>query len=203
MKKKKSKKPLLALLLLLVIGAVGVTFAYFTEVIEIPNIFKTKAYSTKSVEEFVSPDNWTPGTTTDKTVKAYNIGDVDVAVRVSYTEEWKANDGTILPLKQEGESVAIINFDNTNEWIKNGDYYYYNKKLGNGASSSSFIKSVTFNPNIVSKSSCATNTEGLEVSCISTGSGYDNATYTLKIKVETVQYDAYKKAWSTNVNIAE
>ena len=198
---RRSKKPLLGLLVLLLVGIVGVTIAYFTGVIEFPNVFKTKPYSTKSVETFISPDNWLPGTTTDKKVVATNLGDVDVAVRVSYTESWKSNDGTTLPLKQGTVTAAVINFDNTSSWTKSGNYYYYNKKLSKNDSTNSFIKSVTFNKDVVSEPTCTTSADGLEKSCLSSGKKYDNATYTLKIKVETVQFDAYKDAWNTNVTI--
>ena len=198
---RRSKKPLFALLIVALIGIVGVTIAYFTDVIEFPNIFKTKPYSTKSVETFVSPDNWLPGTTTSKTVVATNLGDVDVAVRISYTEEWKAKNGSVLPLKQGSVAAAVINLDNTSDWIKSGDYYYYNKKLSKNQSSNSFIKSVTFNKDVVSEPNCTTSSDGLEKSCLSSGTKYDDATYTLKIKVETVQFDSYKDAWSTNVSI--
>lgn len=204
--KKKNKKPIYVLILVAVILLVGGTIAYFTDTVEITNVFKTKPYSTEVTETFTSPNNWLPGTTTNKSVVAKNTGDVDVAVRMSYTESWKSANGQTLPLKQGNTVAAVINFNNTN-WIKvteNGkDYYYYNTKLTKNQSSTSFINSVTFNSAIISDSSCQEQnvTGGITKQCTSTGNGYDGATYTMVVTVETAQYDSYRTIWGTNVTI--
>lgn len=206
-----NKKSLIALILIALVAVVGLTIAYFTDSVTFENQFKTKPYSTSVTEEFVSPNNWTPGTETSKTVYATNDGDVDVAVRVSYTEKWLSKNGDTLSNTYNGSNAAIINLDNETEWTYNNGYYYYNNKLTKGNSTSSFMKSVTFNPLVQADSNC-TNEEdiidsttnekiGVKTTCSSTGDGYDGATYTLTIKVETVQYDSYKDAWSTNVVI--
>ena len=199
----KNKKSLIALVLIAIIGLIGASFAYFTSTDTFQNVFRTKAYKMQVEEVFQSPDNWTPGTTTEKTVVATNKGDVDAAVRVSYTESWvDANDQT-LPLKDSSNNVAaIINFANTSDWIKEGNYYYYKTKLAKNESSSSFIESVTFNPelSISATSQCSDTATGRL--CTTTTSGYAGGTYTLTIKVETVQYDQYQSAWGTNVTIS-
>ena len=92
----KNKKTIIILLLVLTMGIVGLTVAYFSNSTVLENLFGTKEYGTTVVEEFISPDNWLPGTTTDKNITVTNTGSVDEAVRISYTEEWKAKDGTIL-----------------------------------------------------------------------------------------------------------
>lgn len=209
MKDLNSKKSLFALLLVAIIGVVGVTFAYFTSSDTFSNIFSTKPYKMEVVETFESPDDWTPGTTTDKTIVATNKGDVEAAVRISYTEEWKdANDQT-LALTDGTNRAAIINFsdDLATKWTKsteNGtDYYYYKTKLAKDASTTSLIKSVTFNPNvtITSSSNCVTDDVNNTKTCTTNTSGYAGGTYKLNIKVETVQYDQYKTAWGTTVDI--
>ena len=166
---KKNKKPIIALLVVAIVGIIGITFAFFSDKIGVSNIFKTKPYGTTVVEEFVSPDNWLPGTTTDKFVKAKNTGSVDVAVRISFTEEWKTkNDGTLSGwLHTDGtksthtteeelsndERAAVINFTNTSDWEKsteNGtDYYYYKYKLVEDEETSAFIDSVTVNNQLI------------------------------------------------------
>ena len=205
-----NKKTLVGALLVAIIGLIGLTIAFFTDSVEIPNKFKTKPYRTSVIEEFVSPDNWTPGTTTTKRVYATNDGDVDAAVRVSVTEEWVSANQNILSNTIDGENVAILNLSDNGVWVKEGDYYYYNKKLTKGNSSSSFLESVTFNPNVPSDSICSRNNLtdsttneviGKQVTCESSGDGYDGATYTLTIRVETVQYDLYKEVWNTNIEI--
>jgi alternate signal-mediated exported protein len=157
----KNRKTIIALLLVAIVGIVGLTIAYFANSQTIENNFITKEYGTEVVEEFVSPENWLPGDTTTKTVVAQNTGQVDQAVRVRLTEEWKTYkngtlngwihpDGTKSTHTTEtelstDERVAVINFANNSDWTKVGDYYYYNYKLAPNESTSSLIKSVTFN----------------------------------------------------------
>lgn len=192
---KKSRKLMIAIALIAVVGVVGGAFAYFTNSTLIENIFKTATYGTKISEDFISPDGWLPGTTTDKKVYAENTGDVDVAVRVSYTEDWKSANGATLPLTQNGENVAIINFANTQDWTYStcDGYYYYNNTLAKGDKTSSFIDSVTFNKNTELDVTCTTTDN--TTTCTSTGNGYDGATYKLTINVETIQADASAEAW--------
>ena len=156
MQKIKNKKSLVALLLVAVLGVVGVTIAYFTSTDTFENVFRTKPYTMQVVETFESPEDWTPGTTTSKTVVATNKGDVDAAVRVSYTESWVDSTNNPLPLTDNAtptpNRAAIINFASnyTTKWTKSTeggkDYYYYKTKLAKNASTTSLIESVTFNP---------------------------------------------------------
>lgn len=210
MQKIKSKRSLVALALVAVLGVVGVTIAYFTSTDTFENVFGTKPYSMEVVETFESPDDWTPGTTTDKTVVATNKGDVEAAVRVSFTEKWEAASGTTLALKDaSNRSAAIINFasDLSTKWTKSTeggkDYYYYKTKLAKNASTSSLIESVTFNPDVTIETSdnCVTDSTAHTKTCTTTTSGYAGGTYTLTITVETVQYDQYQTAWGTTVTI--
>lgn len=191
----KKKKMIIAIALIAVVGVVGGAFAYFTNSTRIENVFKTATYETKISEDFVSPEGWLPGTTTEKKVYAENTGDVDVAVRVSYTEAWTSANGATLPLTQNGENVAIINFANDTDWTYSAcdGYYYYNSTLAKGDKTSSFIDSVTFNEKTELDVTCST--VGNTTTCKSTGDGYDGATYKLTINVETIQADAKATAW--------
>ena len=141
----KNKKSIIALLIVAIIGIVGLTLAYFSNSDTIENQFITKEYGSTYTEEFVSPDNWLPGDTTDKTIIVENTGEVDEAVRISFNESWTTHnngtlngwihpDGTKSTHTTEAElstdeSVAILNLANTSDWTKVGDYYYYNYKL--------------------------------------------------------------------------
>lgn len=210
MQKIKNKKSLFALLLVAIIGVVGTTFAYFTSTDTFSNVFGTKPYKMEVVETFESPSDWTPGTTTEKKIIATNKGEVEAAVRVSYTEEWKDSTGATLALTDGTNRAAIINFsdDLSTKWTKsteNGvEYYYYKTKLAKDASTTSLIKSVTFNPNVTisTNDNCVTNSANNTKTCTTTTSGYAGGTYKLNIKVETVQYDQYKTAWGTTVPIS-
>lgn len=206
---KRNKKPLVALLLVAVLGIVGGTFAYFTSTDTFANVFKTKPYIMEVTETFASPDNWTPGTTTNKSVIATNKGDVAAAVRVSFEQSWVDSEGATLPLKDASDrDAAIINFaaDLATKWTKSTedgkDYYYYKTKLAKDASTTSLIESVTFNKDVtidVDHPECTVT--GDTKTCTTTAKGYAGGTYTLNVKVETVQYDQYKAAWNTTVEI--
>ena len=205
-------KSLIVILIVLTIGLVGVTIAYFSNSTSIDNTFKTKDYGTTTDEDFVSPNNWLPGDTEPKTLTVTNSGNVDEAVRISYTETWtsknaKDNDQEgDLPLKQNNNDVAIINWANTDDWstvTENGvTYKYYKYKLAPQETTTSLLESVTFNSATVNNSNCVETIPepGKKViTCNSTGNGYDGATYKLRFNVETVQYNQYQTAWGTSV----
>ena len=209
-----NKKTIIILILVLTIGIVGLTVAYFSNSTSIDNTFRSKEYGTTTDEDFVSPDNWLPGTTTPKTLTVTNSGNVDEAVRISYTETWtsknaKDNDQEgDLPLKQNNNDVAIINWANTDDWTtvtENGvTYKYYKYKLAPTETTTSLLNSVTFNLAAVNNANCVEDTSvpGKKViTCDSTGNGYDGATYKLRFNVETVQYNQYQIAWGTSVAI--
>ena len=184
------------------VGVVGATFAYFTSSATLTNEFETGTYSTSVTEEFVSPDNWTPGTTTAKKVNVTNNGSVDVAVRAKYTEKWTAKNGTVLSGTRNGEKVAQFNIGS--DWEKATDgFYYYKGTLTNGQTSSDFISSVTFNPNFILEEGtdieCTTTKVNgkTTVNCESLTTGYAGATYSLDITIETIQAD---KKWDYTVS---
>ena len=199
----KGKRVIVLLLVIMIMSIIGFTFAYFNDSVDILNVFKTKVFKTEVIEEFESPENWLPGTTTFKSIYVENVGDVSVAVRISFVEKWTSRDGVILSGVQNGNRASIINFTNLDDWIKYGDYYYYNKKLSSGDLTSTFIDSVTFNSLIVNDYNCYKEKKYdiLKTSCTSTGGGYDGATYLLTFKVETVQFDSYKEIWNTDFEI--
>ena len=182
----------IALLILIVaIGMVGVTVAYFSVTSSFSNVFTTPEFNTTIYEEFTSPDNWMPGTTTPKAVYATNNSNVDVIVRAKYSEEWIAADGNELSLEQDGNRAAIINLVNDEDWVKSDEYFYYTKDLKPGETTSSFMESVTFNPEITSTYNCFVNEEGHN-ECTSTGTGYDGATYKLTIIIEMAQIGTWE-----------
>ena len=217
----KNKKTILILILVLTIGLIGLGIAYFSNSTSFDNLFSTNPYGSTVTEQFISPDNWLPGDVTEKTIVATNSGNVDQAVRIKITEKWldsnnnelngwihedgtKSNHTTEDELSTD-ERVAIINFDNNSDWTKVGDYYYYNYKLSPNESTSSLIKSVTFNPKTKLDDTCTSSISNGKktVTCNSSGSDYDNATYTLTFDIETIQFNKYISAWNTDVAIVE
>ena len=100
-------KTVTALALVALIGIIGGTYAYFTSSTTLNDEFTAGIYKTSVTESFISPDNWTPGTTTPKTVNVTNNGNVDVVARATVTESWVAADNTtILSGIRNDENVA-------------------------------------------------------------------------------------------------
>ncbi len=204
----KNKKNLLVLLLIAIVGVVGLTIAYFSSSSSFENTFEASEYGSETIEQFTSPDDWVPGTTTPKTLKVKNTGEVDEAVRVTYSEKWVSKNGDELPLKQNGNDVAIINWNNLRDWKKEGNTFYYKYKLAPNEETSELLESVTYNIEVLSDATCTTETEDntTVTTCSSSGDGYDGATYTLTFVIDTVQFNKYREAWqledNSNVTIA-
>lgn len=193
-KNEKNKKRLLFVLGVSILTVLGTTIAYFTTSTDIKNIFQVGLYQHEIVEEFVSPNNWTPGSTTNQKIEITNKGSITMAVRASYTEKWTSANGTNLPLKDNENNIAsIIHFNDG--WEKDEDgYFYYGTKenktmLKPSESTTSFINGVTFNKNIKATLTEEKSADGQTITYTSQGTGYDNATYTLTVKIDTIQYD--------------
>ena len=203
------KKKYIIALLILVICGIGTTFSYLSNKFIINNQFDSKQYGSTVSESFVSPNGWQPGDVTPKILLVTNTGNVDEAVRVQYEESWVSKNGDALPLMQGEKTAAIIHWMNKRDWtyinINGKNYYYYNYKLEPGESTSKLLDSVKFNLAIEKDTTCTTTeSNGLKsVKCTSTGNGYDDATYTLSFKIETVQFDKYKEVWGDDFELLE
>ena len=178
----------------------GVTLAYFTTSDSVINNFKTALYQHSIIEEFESPIDWSPGTTTEKTIEVTNTGSISMAVRASYTEKWINFNGEEMSLTDDNSNQAsLINFGDGWEKADDGYYYYGSKdnltKLNKNETSSSFIESITFNENIVAELDKSVSDDGQTITYSSSGDGYDNATYILSIKIDTIQYDQAYNLW--------
>lgn len=197
---KKNKKKLLVVLGIGIFTILGGTLAYFTTSDTIINNFKTALYQHSIVEKFESPSDWTPGTTTEKTIKVTNNGSISMAVRATYTEKWINGNGEEISLiDNEDNRASIINFGEG--WEKGSDgYYYYGSKenltkLNKDETSTSFINSVTFNKNIDADLEKNVSADGQTITYTSSGNGYDNAKYVLTITIDTIQYDQAQNIW--------
>lgn len=200
MKKTKNNKKIFVVTCLSLATVLGGTLAYFNTNSSIVNTFKTALYQNEIIETFSSPITWTPGTTTEKTVKVTNTGNTDMAIRATFTEKWVNANGEELSLTDEDNNIAaIIDFNTTWQKADDGYYYYGSKdnltKLMPDDTSSSFINSVTFNENIKASLTETISEDGRTITYQSDGNGYDNAQYTLTLKLETVQYDQAQNIW--------
>ena len=57
------------------------------------------------------------------------------------------------------------------------------------------LEKATFNENIKSSLKETRSSDGKTITYTSTGDGYDNATYSLTIKIDTIQYDQANNVW--------
>ena len=197
--KKKNLKPMVAIMILTFSVMIGATFAYFTSSATFENEFIAGRYKVVTTEVFESPNNWAPGEEIPKTITTTNEGTIPAAVRVKFEEKWYNGETEIT------NSIALdtvsINFDNTNDWTRQGDYYYYKFALNPTETTSSFIKSVTLSPSI-NDVVCTSSQDGKTQTCESTNNAI-GATYKLIITKETVQYDAYNIVWNNVPEIIE
>lgn len=167
----KNKKALIAILAVALIAAIGGSFAYFRYTQTFNNEFHLGGQEVKYIETFNSPASWTPCTETQKTLIVTNNSTSAINARVKISESWTKTAGGSLPLKVNGQNMAVINLQNTNDWVLKSDgYYYYKNAINPNASSNSFIKSVTFNCNAESD--------------------YSSAEYQLTLHVETIEANA-------------
>ena len=196
LKNLKNKKVVLGLGVFLIL-LVGVAIAYFSSSDTMTNLFHTQRYDSKTTEVFTSPSDWTPGDTTPKTLTVTNTGNVCENVRVWYEDDWETENGDALPNTQNGNLVGIVNRDHLADWVQDGNYIYYNKNLLANQSTSSFIKSVTYNKLAANDFECVDDLDGGRT-CSTSGDGYDGATYTLTIHVETIQCSMAEKIWGVD-----
>lgn len=197
---KNKKRKLLIVSGISLLTIIGGTLAYFTTSTSIGNKFKAALYQNTIKETFESPDTWTPGTTTKKEITLTNTGNIDMAVRASYEEKWVNANGEELSLKDENDNkAAIINFNDSWEKAEDGYYYYGSKSnmtaVSPNETTTSFISGVTFNSEIEASLEENISEDGSTITYTSTGDGYDNATYTLTVKIDTIQYDQASNIW--------
>ncbi len=195
----KKKRNIVLVFSMLIIFVVGAVIAYFSNGLDFLTGFGAEPFNTTVTERFISPQHWKPGDVTDKQVIATNNNDFDVAVRLSYTQYWTTANGDVFDDPSDISNLTTLNFDNTDDWIKYKGYYYYKKPLSKDESTSSFLESVSFNSFAEADASdCSESEDGSEITCVSSGNGYDNARYTLTFNIEFAQYDGYQEIWDTD-----
>lgn len=195
----KNKNNIIFILIIIFVAIIG-TSAYFLYRNDVSNLFKTSPYSVTVSESFQSPDNWLPGDTNSINFYVKNNTDLEVAVRVSCDEVWTDDSNNTFENEIDGVKGAIINLSNNGKWIKDGNYYYYYKKIGKNEQTESFIDSVTYNLEVNSDYHCS-NYSLARDNCRAVPYPYLGATFNFECHFETVQYNEYKNAWNTNLEI--
>ena len=113
----KRKGALFSILAVILFALIGLTIAFNSDIKLFGNLFKAGAYEVEYKEEFTSPTDWAPCTETPKLVNVKNNSPVNVKVRLKYDEFWRNKaDTQNLPLIKDGSALAIINFQNEDDW---------------------------------------------------------------------------------------
>jgi len=169
-----------------ILAVVGGVFAFNQDSAFFNNQFGIASYESEFIETFESPADWETCQEVPKTVVTKNNSTGNFKVRLSYEEYWRnAADDANLPLVKDGETLALINFQNENDWTRHGNWYYYNYEVEPGDSTNSLFKSVTLNcdANLAKYNVCVDTPTGKE--CTQPENEYEAATYHLNIKVQT------------------
>ncbi|MBS6518221.1 MAG: hypothetical protein KH353_08535 [Clostridium sp.] len=163
----------IALLAALTVG-IGSTGAVIRHQVNLKNEISTDTVEVEVEEELKddNPDDWTK----PKKVSFKNPGSADVFLRVTYSETWTAEDGTLLSNKMPDESKDVASkIVNSQNWEYNeaDGWYYYKKVLPAGSTTESFMEQVDFS-----------NIDSLEESLKNT---YKGAEYEIHFQAEAVQ----------------
>lgn len=165
---------------------IGGTIAYNQDQAFFSNLFHLGYYEAEYTESFISPDDWKTCDEVPKTVITKNNSTANFKVRLSYEEYWRNKEDTAnLPLQKDGETLAIINFQNEDDWSLRGNWYYYKNELAPGESTTSLFKSVTLNcqSNLTVNNVCHETETGYV--CEKPEDDYEKAKYHLNITVQT------------------
>lgn len=194
------KKRIIAVIGLAALTAlVGGTVAYLNDSNSFENNFKLASGEVEYTETFESPRNWKSCDTTPKTLVITNKSDTPVAARFKMEEYWKVNGSTSagktsdLSLTYQNQRVAIINFQNQNDWEQKGDWWVYKGTLNKDQSTSSLLASVTYNCSINFVDDVTYSADGK--TSITNTNTYDNAKYHLDITAQTVPATQKEAAW--------
>ena len=195
----KKKRILVVVALAVLIALVGGTVAYYSDSVFFGNTFTTTSDEIEYTETFESPQNWKSCDTTPKTLVITNKSDTPVAARFKMAEYWKVNDSTSagetsdLSLSYKNQRVAIINFQNENDWEQKGDWWVFKGTLNKNESTSSLLASVTYNCNVNFVDGVTYSADGK--SGTTNVNPYDNAIYHLDITAQTVPAAQKEAAW--------
>ena len=189
----KKKRTILAVSAVGLLTIIGGVIAYNQNSMFFNNLFHLAQYGPETfTETFESPDSWTCQETTPKSVIYENHTGVTRAVRVKYEDYWKKKGSastdheTELPLEKNGERLTTINLQNEEDWILNDDgWYYYRYEVPDGAKSTDFMESVTFNCEFEETEEYECTDTATGKSCNSKESDYMEANYHVYVTIQT------------------
>lgn len=163
----------LSLFLLFLVISIGFTYAYYSIRIPKNTSIKVSSFDTEINTIYRSKSNIGTGVD-DYNFKVENKSDNPFYVRVSFKEEL-LNGGRIINNDLNGIPYIEILFDNPQDWIKIGDYYYYKMVVDSDGETSRIIKGFKYNE-------------------------FGNLNYKVLIKVEIVSSTTYESVWNISSN---
>lgn len=201
MKERKKLKKTLLVLLISIFTVLGSTVAYFTTQKDVINYLKAAIYGHQIIDTFASSDDWLPGQSLEKEISIKNNGNSDMAVRIYVNEYWQNANENDLPLTDdEGNSIAVLEFNDDWAFCEEDGFYYYGTKSKKTAlkpdnKTSSLLNKITLNENVKVDLVETVSEDGTTINYVSSGNGYDGATYNLQFKIETIQYNLADAIW--------
>ncbi|GAA0070422.1 BsaA family SipW-dependent biofilm matrix protein [Clostridium sardiniense] len=191
------KKVGLTLGIILLFTTTVASLAYFSSKESKKNKFTIGSISTEINENFDkdSAKDVSRNEEIKKVVSIKNTGKNPVIVRVIINPQWdeeKDENGKVTKLTTSASNQVQLNFSNTwkEDWIKDNDgYYYYNKILNPGESTSDLLKSISLKNNI--------SQEDIE--------SFKNRNFSVNVSSEAIQVnkEALRKEWNINNTISD
>ncbi|MGG7097116.1 BsaA family SipW-dependent biofilm matrix protein [Clostridium sardiniense] len=191
------KKVGLTLGIILLFTTTVASLAYFSSKESKKNKFTIGSISTEINENFDkdSAKDVSRNEEIKKVVSIKNTGKNPVIVRVIINPQWdeeKDESGKVTKLTTSASNQVQLNFANTwkEDWIKDNDgYYYYNKILNPGESTSDLLKSISLKNNI--------SQEDIE--------SFKNRSFSVNVSSEAIQVnkEALRKEWNINNTISD
>jgi alternate signal-mediated exported protein len=207
MKRLKNKKTLAIAGGILGVAAIGGVIAYNQDLISFANIFGLDSYETVFTEVFDAPTNWQPCEEVTKTFTVTNNNSYPVAVRFKLNEYWRTSNTSYPSTNHEDSDlsltfnkggtqspIAVINpSSNASDWELGSDGWYYLKNdLAAGATSSSYLQSVTMDCDFNMVGSVTYSQDGKTGE--SQPNDYANSTYHIFIAGQTIPSE-HKSDW--------
>lgn len=156
----KKKIAAVAIVVLLIAGVfAGSTMAYFTKKVETHNVITSGNVDIiveNGENEF---SNILPGQKIEKKVTEKNVGTGAAWVRAKVVKEIKAGSNTNATLAQELVTITY----NTEKWISNGEWYYYNTVLSAPAEGAEPVNSEPFITEVAFSEAMDNNWQSAEV----------------------------------------
>lgn len=192
MKKFRKRHMMLALVMIFFVTAIFIlisnTFAFYKQDEGAENFLYAKHFKVDLIDDFVASGFVLPGDKLNKDVYMKNNGEVDSVVRIKLTPTWTPE--TDINGKVLDTEVVEVDLGDTvmTDWtLKSDGWYYYNKILKPGESTSLLVDSIRLIP----------------VSNDLHDTDYSNSQYTLDVNSQSIQAIsvAAEENWGHGFNI--